>query len=171
MRPVFTGLFLFSKVVYIRSETFLMKQLQQLLLFSVLILLLFSCTEAGKTDVNRAINVFFLGLFQVLNIILFGVSSFILCLLGMTNNKKNLKIIGGALLGMFTLFALLGLMAVLNQRPKNGTIYVLFLFEFFILGANVVFLSLKPKASASTGMHSGTTHRIESDDQNDLIDF
>lgn len=148
-----------------------MKQTQQLLLFSALLLILFSCTEAEKVNADRAINVFFLGLFQVFNIVLFGVSSFILCLLGMTNNKKTLKIIGGALLGMFTLFALLGLMAVLDQRPRSGTIYILFLFEFFIIGANVVFLSLKPKGSVSTGIHSGTTHRVDSDDQNDLLDF
>lgn len=137
-------------------------------LFLVIALVLISCTEAGKRDVDRAVNVFFLGLFQVFNIVLFGISSFILCLLGMTNGKVVLKRIGLVLLILFGLFMLLGLVAVMEQQPKHATVYVLFLFEVAIIGTNVVLLIMKPKGKNSQALYE--SHR-DSGKENDLIDF
>lgn len=148
-----------------------MKQTQLLLIFSLFLLLLFSCTPQEKENFDRSVSVFFLGLFQVFNIVLFGISSFILCLLGTTSQKKLLKIIGGCLLAVFVLFGALGLLAVLEERPRHNTVYILFVFEFMIVATNIVLLFVPLKKTISDARLTDNRQRFEADNQNDLIDF
>lgn len=164
--------FLQLLLIFVHNTLIMKQTTQHFLLLLVMALLLFSCQDTEARDINRAVNVFFLGLFQVFNILLFGISSFVLCLLGMTNNKVILKRIGLILMVVFGIFMLLGLTAVIEQNPKHGTIYVLFLFEFAIIGTNIIFLVLKPKGSSSSSL-TNTLHDSSSGSgrENDLIDF
>lgn len=123
--------------------------MKRILFFTFITIFLISCNNGAKQEMNRAVEVFFLGVLQVLNMSLFGISSLVLCILSITSTKPVFKILGGILLGIFFLFMSLGLMAVTRANPKHFDIYILFILEIVMIIAAFICLLIKPKNKPS----------------------
>lgn len=110
-----------------------------------IVFMLIACHNGSKENVNRAVEVFFLGVLQVINLILFGVSAVVFSAISITSNKPVFKILGGIFLGIFTIFFLMGFFAVSSARPKHFDIYIIFAVEAIMIIVAFICLIIKPK--------------------------
>ena len=110
-------------------------------------LFLGSCRNGQQENFNRAVEVFFLGVLQVINMIFFGTASLILCIISGTNPKQIFKVLGGVFLGLFSLFALIGFVNVIEANPRENDIFIIFLMEFAMIIVSMIFVFKKPKAT------------------------
>jgi len=120
------------------------KNLIMLLLCSILFLV--SCRGQNNDNFNRAVEVFFLGVLQVINMIIFGVASLVFCVISGTNPKQIFKVLGGVFLGIFSLFSLIGFISVIDANPRENDIFIVFLMEFAMIVISMIFVFKKPKA-------------------------
>jgi len=104
-----------------------------------------SCQERNNDNFNRVVEVFFLGVLQVINMIIFGVASLIFCIISGTNSKQIYKVLGGVFLGIFSLFCLIGLVNVIEANPRENQIFIIFLMEFAMIIISLIFVFKKPK--------------------------
>lgn len=88
--------------------------------------------------------------FQVMNILIFGVTSFVLCLVAMINRSKRMKRFGLVFLSLFALLGLLGLLKMVTQHPETDRLYTVFKVEFFMIATCVVFLAIKRTPKTNT---------------------
>lgn len=121
-----------------------------LALIVVVTLLLVSCRDGHQENFNRAIEVFFLGVLQVINMIFFGTASLIFCIISATNPKQIYKVLGGVFLGIFSLFGLIGFINVVDANPRENQIFIIFLMEFAMIVISAVFVLKKPKKVTET---------------------
>ena len=112
----------------------------QLFLVAVAIGLLSSCTPSERDEFNKSVGVFFLGLFQVINMFLLGVPALIFSIISATNQKSVLRILGIIFLAVFSILAMIGFISVLRAEPKHFDVYYLFLFELVMLIGSILCL-------------------------------
>lgn len=124
-------------------------KIQQLALVALLAALLISCNAQNNADVNRAVAVFFLGVLQVINLILFGSTALVLCIVSANSAKPIYKVLGGVFLGIFAIFTLLGFLAVTAEKPRHFDIYILFIVEFLMILIAFIFVLKKPSKKSN----------------------
>ena len=144
-------------------------KLTNLVLVAFLILLITSCKD--NADVERAIETFFVFVIQVISFVLFGISSLVLSIIGASNKTNTAKIIGGILMGVFTLISVVCLFMIIEINPKRDYIYVAFLIDFIVIAISLFFLTKKKGASQlETGIitDKDLDQIIESKEENDI---
>lgn len=105
--------------------------------------LLVSC-RANQANVDRAVGVFFIGVLQVINMIIFGIAGLIMCIVSSTSNKQIYKILGWIFFGIFSLFTVMGFMALTEIGPRHNEIYVIFMMEAAMMIISLIFVLKKP---------------------------
>lgn len=120
------------------------KHLAVLALIALMIIMA-SCNDSNKAEVDRAIQVFFLGVIEVINMLLFGIVSVVFCVLSVTSPKPAFKILGWIFLSIFFLFTMIIFVAVLDHKPKNPQIFFVFLIAFGMKVVSLVFAMKKSK--------------------------
>lgn len=88
-----------------------------------------------------------MGVLQVANIILFGIAALVLCIVGSTSTKPTLRTVGAVFLGLFSFFTLLGLVKVIDLKPRHMDIFTIFFLEFIIITISLVFALKERKHS------------------------
>lgn len=108
-----------------------------------LFLLLAGCQEDSK-NVERAIAVFFIGVLQMINLVTFGICAIVFSALSTNPQKPVFRILGWAFFGIFTLFVLLGFLAVTEKQPRHWDVYMIFMVETMMIGISLILLLRKP---------------------------
>jgi len=134
------------------------------LILLVLLLILFSCKDPKQAD--KAIEVFFLGVLQVINLILIGVTAMVMCVLAYSNGKEIFRILGWVFLILFSLFTLMGFISVIKLNPRNPEIFYVFIIELIMIVVCLVFIIIKPNTIAPSKKQSGknTENQIVDDE-------
>lgn len=130
-----------------------------------LFIYLCSCTPSANRDAERAMGVFFLGVLQVINIIIFGVGAVIFSVLSATNVKPIFKVLGWMFLSLFTLFVLIGLINVLELNPKHFDVFIIFFMEAAMIIVSLIFVIRKPVPQKSTNSKDQYLEKIISEEQ------
>lgn len=120
------------------------KHLAVLALIALMIIMA-SCNDSNKAEVDRAIQVFFLGVLEVINMLLFGIVSVVFCVLSVTSPKQAFKILGWIFLSIFFLFTMIIFVVVIDHKPKNPQIFFVFLIAFGMIVVSLVFATKKSK--------------------------
>ena len=128
----------------------------------------------NKAEVDRAVHVFFTGVLQVLNMLVFGVIGLVFSIISHGNGKQGHKVVGGITSGLFALFTVMTFLAVQSYQPRHGTIYILYLFSFVMLGVAAFFLFRTPAQNATPiqkGNDKGPSldDIINGDDEDEII--
>ena len=103
----------------------------QRLIIPLLILAISSCQNPAEAD--RVFNVFLIGMLQVMNMVVFGVSALIFTLLGYSGRKQGLRITGAILGSLFTLITLLSFLGLQEFHPRHYFIFTIFLIELIMI--------------------------------------
>lgn len=120
------------------------KKIYRLISLALIVALFSSCRNNREAD--EAIHIFFIGVLQIINILLFGSTSLIFSILGFTQAKHGLRITGGILTGVFALITLLSFAGLQEWHPRHYLIYTIFGIEFIMLIAAFIFTIKKPVA-------------------------
>jgi hypothetical protein len=128
-----------------------------------LLLLLTSCRN--NADVNRGVEVFFLGVLQVLNMIFFGICAVVFSVLAGTGGKMVFKTLGGIFLGLFFLFTAMGFSEVQGVGPRSNEIYIIFLMELAMIIISFIFLLKKPKITQSEKKRQSDLDQVINDNE------
>jgi len=106
-----------------------------------------SCSTSEQNEFGRSVEVFLIGLLQVVNMVIFGVLSMIFCIISASNPKSTYKVLGWIFLLIFLLFFAFGYIAVTEARPRHFEIYYIFIMEFVMVVISLLFVIRKPKTS------------------------
>lgn len=142
------------------------QHLKEIFVIVSLVFLLISCSDQAKANADRAIAVFFLGVLQLVNLMLFGVTSIVFSAIGITNPKPVYRILGSVFLGIFSIFTTMGYLAVNAKHPRHFDIYWIFIIEIAVIILCLVLL-LKPKKIKDTRQEDYLDKIL--DDKNEVL--
>jgi len=95
------------------------------------------CTPESRDNFNDSVSVFFLGVFQVVNIILVGLPGLILSIVAAVRGNKIVRTMGLIFIIGFLLFGTWGFVEVNNVGPRRSDIYIIFIIEFLFAGSGL----------------------------------
>jgi len=130
-----------------------MKKIALLLLLTGILV---ACKNSSKENFDRAVEVFFLGVLQVINLILFGVTALVFSIISATNSKPVFKTLGAVFLGIFTVFMIMGFLAVTRAQPRHFDIYIIFTVEAVMIIVAFICVLIKPKKSTVISNNGST---------------
>ena len=138
-----------------------------ILILALLILTLESCRpgSAQHAKFNNAVEVFFISVTMIVNIVIFGSLALIFSILGSTHIKHGMRVAGSILTGVFGLFALMGLGGLSTHTVSNPLVFMIMFITVLIFGLGVYFSSKKripksPELIQKTGKNIPTLDEI-----------
>jgi hypothetical protein len=132
-------------------------------LIVTLLLLITSCRDSS--DIDRGVEIFFLGVLQVLNMTFFGICAVIFSVLAGTGSKPVFRVLGSIFLGLFFLFTAFGFIEVQSARPRGNEIYIIFLMEFAMIIISFIFLLKKPKTTSTEKKRQSDLDQVINDNE------
>ena len=125
-----------------RNSRHIHTSIQVLILFG---LILFTLSCKNPEQARNAFHVFLIGVLQVINLVLFGVSSIVFSILGFSSGKHGYKIAGGILTGIFFLFTLFTFLGLQEWHPRHYDIYIIFAISLVIAITSLILVVKSPK--------------------------
>jgi quinol-cytochrome oxidoreductase complex cytochrome b subunit len=111
------------------------------------------CTPESRDNFNDSVSVFFLGVFQIVNLIIVGLPGLIMSIAAAVKGNKIVRTLGLIFMIAFVLLGLWGFVEVNNVGPRRPDIYIIFIIEFLFAGSGFGCLiaasnkkEVKPKA-------------------------
>lgn len=129
-----------------------------ILIILVIILIFTSCKN--NADLEKAIEIFFIFVIQVISFVLFGIAGIVLSIVSSNSKTNTTKIIGGILIGIFTIVSIICLLITLDINPKKNYIYFVFLIDFIIISISIFFLA-KNKYTGNKLTHNSNEDYLE----------
>lgn len=124
--------------------TLTMNKYARFFCFGLLVLILCSCSDYEKRQFDRSVEVFILGIIQVLNMAVFGSSALTLSIISGSSPKSVFKILGGILSGFFALFTFISYFKITNIGPRHFDVYYLHIISVVMICIAIFFLLKKP---------------------------
>lgn len=117
---------------------------KETLVLVCLVFVLAGCNDAKRAEMNRSVEIFLMGFFQVLNLAIFGIGALTLSVLSGSSVKQVFKIVGSILLGVFVIFTSMTYFQVQRLNPVHFDVYYIFLISLAMIGISLFFLIKKP---------------------------
>lgn len=135
------------------------KKIAIVLFIVAVALTLESCRNSYRnSEFDRALNVFFITISQITNIVILGTLSLVFSIIGSTSPKHGYRVVGSICTGIFGFFTLISFQGVIGFHATNMMVYLIFLIEFAMLGIAIYFSVKKriPRNSGATPVTNNT---------------
>lgn len=136
---------------------------KNLVFFSFVLLILASCSPAENREFERGLEVVFIGILQVINLVIFGVLALVFCIISANNPSKTYKVLGWLFLAFFFLGFTSGVIMLSNANPREFTIYYIFIMEMIMIVISLIFVIRKPKSSIAAESNEAYLDKIIDD--------
>lgn len=125
--------------------------------------MLASCSPTENREFERGLEVFVIGVLQIINLLIFGILSLVFCIISANNASKTYKVLGWIFLAFFALGFMSGFIMLSNANPREFTIYYIFMMEMIMIVISLIFVIRKPKSSNASESNEAYLDKIIDD--------